>query len=630
MSLFARQAKAQKPNGSLDAIKREKLAQKPAKVGRLMGLFLTLVLLFLMGRVVQLQTHPDERVAKRVNSQVSSRALIGRRGAIYDRRGRMLASTRVDYRVFLDTKLAVDIDRFAEQVAYVAGYSPHFVKAKIERYKRSPRYVVLEERVRPERLAAIKAAKITGVGIEPIVVREYPYDTLAGELVGFTNIDGQGIEGAEFVYNAQLDAEKGKIEYLRDASSRALFVQSDQYQPQQDGEHVRLSIDATLQHICETHLRVAVEKFQAAKGEVVLMDPYTGEVLAMANAKRGFAPFSPANYRNTKPKERRNSCVTDIFEPGSIFKPFVWAGLTQMGMAKPQDTIDTEDGAWRTNFRRTLRDDYGYDELSWEYVLVKSSNIGMAKISQKIGYEDLRDIVLDFGFGQKTGVGLAGEENGLAPRPAKARHPRQLPHSQISIPMGQEIAVTPLQLVRGFSAIANGGMLITPTVMALDPTAPTPGLMRRRILREDIAKTTREALRKVISPVGTGRDVAKDNPHYSIFGKTGTAQLPRPAQKATATQPAQKAGYYQDRYVASFIAGAPLDNPRLAIVVVVHDPKRSLGLGWHGGQVSAPAACQILEESLLYLGVEPDVKPFEKTPSFFVVTGDASDSDTED
>ncbi len=568
-----------------------------------LGWLITLAMVGLAGRVVQLQMSPDDRVGALVDSQMSTRDLPGRRGAIYDRRGRLMAVTRVEYRLFVDPSLAPDLDLFIDQVAFRLGYSPAMIRQKIET-SRSPRYVVIDDRARPERVAALEADPISGVVAEPLYVRSYPLGALAGQLIGFVSLDNRGLEGLEFALNDELTAESGSLTSLRDAARRPLFVRTGAFAAPQDGQHLRLAIDATLQSLCERRLAETVARFGAESGQCILMDPNTGEVLAMAHAPN----FDPSNFRQSNPEDWRNRCVTDVFEPGAIFKPFIWAGLTQAGYGEPLEILDTENGAWVSPFGRRLHDAYPYDELTWEGVLVKSSNIGMAKIAMRASHSELERMIRRFGFGLPTGVGLPGEVSGLVTSSANWSD-----YTQTSVPMGQEIAVTPLQIVRAFSAIANGGTLVTPTLIAVDPHDPPAGLVQRVVLQPEVAELARLVMRRVVSPEGSGRRGAEIAPHYSIFGKTGTAQLPSP-----------DGGYYDDRYFSSFVAGAPLERPRLVIGYFIKDPDKTLGIGHGGGAVAAPDACLLLQEALAYLGVAPDEKAFSDSPDGFLFAGGES------
>lgn len=553
-------------------------------VGRTLIVLLSLTLLGLLGRVVQLKVDPSAPIAALVDSQHSSHTLMGRRGSLLDRRGRVLATTSVAERLFVDPYLIRDHSTFAERVGYGLGYSPVRVATAIASHPQS-RYIVLDKRLNDKQLQAFSALDLPGLSLDPDLVREYPCGPLAGQVIGFVGADGRGLEGMERKFNPRLAGSPGELSYLRDAHRQPLWVTPSAYQPEHDGQAVRLSIDITIQAIAEKYLHEAVTKFGADSGQLVVMQPDTGEILAMANDPS----FNPNDFKDSKPSQWRNRAVTDVFEPGSIFKPVIWSAATQLGAAKPDEMIDTtSNGVWRTPVGRRLRDAEPNGIITWDKVLIVSSNIGMAKVANRLGNEKLYRIVKAFGFGEPTGSGLPGEVGGIV-------HPlsRWTAYSTSSIPMGQEIGVTALQMVRAFSAIANGGTLVTPTILALDPSDPLHVPIRERILLPSIAAHTRAVLRRVVTE-GTGRRANSDL--YKLFGKTGTAQLPN----------LKAGGYYQHRYQASFIAGAPLEHPRIVVGCFIHDPDRSKG--HYGGTVAAPAVRHVIERTLMYLGVPSDVQ----------------------
>ena len=555
--------------------------QGPARVlmvGRVMIVLVTVVLLVLLGRVVQLQTAPPTRIAEKIGSQRSTVKLPGRRGTILDRRGRALATTRVASKLFVDPQLIVDHSSFSEKVGYGLGYDPVDIELTLAERPNS-RYIVLDQRLNDQRLESYKQLKLPGLATEPVLVRDYPHGMLAGQLLGFIGTEGEGLEGIERQYDKRLSPEPGSVRYVRDARGRALWVQSDQYQRPSDGKSIRLSIDIVIQSLAEQALQEAVEKFNAESGQLVVMDPATGEILAMANSPT----FDPRTFIKSKPEQRRNRAVTDVFEPGSIFKPIIWAACTELGAANPNEILDTTTiGVYRTSKGRRLRDSSPHGRITWDEVLMYSSNIGMAIVAERVGAEKLHDAVTRFGFGKPTGSGLPGEVGGVVHPLKKWTH-----YSVTSIPMGQELSVTSLQMVRAFSAIANGGKLHTPTLMPIDGAPTSPGT---RVLQQHIAEYTCSVMRRQVQQGGGQK---ADSKLYDLFGKTGTAQLPN----------FKEGGYYQDQYVSSFIAGAPLDNPRLVVGCFIIKPDRSIG--HYGGTVSAPAVMKVMEQSLLYLGVPP-------------------------
>ena len=569
-----------RPRGKVTPIDRS-----PARVllvGRVMIIGISLCLVLLLGRVVQLQTRPPEQIAKMVGMQRSTQPLLGRRGTILDRRGRVLATTRVAERLFVDPMLIVDYSSFSEKVGYGLGYDPVDIDMAMAKRPKS-RYIVLDRRLNDERLDALNEMDLPGLATDPVLMRDYPQGRLAGQLLGFVGMDGDGLAGLEQVNDKRLEADTGRVRYLRDRRGQALWVESDGYEKPLDGQNIRLSIDAVIQSFAEAGLAEAVEQYHAEAGQLVVMDPRTGELLAVAN----YPSFDPATFNKAKPEARRNRVVTDVFEPGSIFKPIIWSSLTQLGAAKSSEKIDTTtSGIYRTSKGRRLRDAHAHGLITWDEVLIYSSNIGMAIVAERVKPKDLHDAMTRFGFGKPTGSGLPGEVGGVVHPLSKWTH-----YSVTSVPMGQEVSVTPLQITRAFAAIANGGLMMTPTIY---PVQDINALQGKRVLEQRVADYTRSVLRRQVTE-GGGRKA--DSKLYDLFGKTGTAQLPNFKQ----------GGYYQDQYVSSFIAGAPADAPRLIVGCFIHKPDKSIG--HYGGTVSAPTVMKVVEQSLMYMGVPPKTDP---------------------
>jgi cell division protein FtsI/penicillin-binding protein 2 len=543
-------------------------------------MLLTLAMLGVLWRVGSLQYQPIAQIVPLTNSQRSKTALYGRRGNLLDRTGRIIATTRVARRLFIDPLLIQDPNTFSEQVGYSLNYDPAAIERKFTDRLHS-RYVVIDEQISDERTDLVRMLKLPGLTTEPYLVRQYPQGQLAGHVIGFVGRDGDGLEGLELTLNRQLPGTGGSLRYWRDAKRRPLWVHHTGYRPPTDGQAVRLSLDMTIQSFAEKALDDTCEKFAAPSAQMVVMNPVTGEILAMAN----YPAFNPARRGNDPPPVRRNRCVTDAFEPGSTFKAFIWTAATDGGFAQPGEMIDCHKGLYVTTKGRRLRDAHAFDLLDWEHVLIKSSNIGMAIIGQRMGNAQLHRAVRMFGFGAITASRLPGEVAGIVHKLSKWTH-----YSESSIPMGQEVAITPLQLARAFCIIANGGRMISPTMLPVDPKQMRDTLIYERIISPDAAEQTKQVLRRVVTE-GTGRKANSDQ--FAIFGKTGTAQI---ADRV-------KGGYAEDKYTSVFVCGAPVDDPQLVIAVVVHEPDKKKG--YYGGTVAAPAAKNVIEQSLTYLGVAP-------------------------
>jgi cell division protein FtsI (penicillin-binding protein 3) len=564
---------------SLDAIQQTS-DRRVLRAGWVFVGLISLVMLALLGRVAQLQIHPPEPIAPMVNSQNSSVPLLPRRGSIVDRHGRPLGGTLLAKRLFVDPQLIKDPNTFSERVGYGLDYNPAQVERTISARVDS-RFVVIDQAMSPEQAAKLDDLKLAALGVQLHSVRDYPMGHLAGQIIGFVGVDNHGLDGLEQSLDKTLSGRPGHLAYWRDAQRNPIWIDQQQYQPATDGRTVRLTLDAEIQSIAETQLKAAVDQFHADSGQMIVMQPRTGQILAMANDPF----FDPENYRTAKAELRRNRCVTDTFEPGSTFKPFIWAAATQQGVAHLGEKFDTTTaGVFVLPYGRRLHDAHPNGVITWEQVLISSSNIGMAKAAMRMTPQELYNAVTAFGFGQKPGSDLPGESPGMV-------HPlsKWTSYSMSSIPMGQEIAVTPLQLARGFCAIANGGLLVTPRIICPPADAPLP--VGVRVISAQTAQTTKNVMHRVVTE-GTGQHA--ESHYYSMFGKTGTAEVSVPGK-----------GYGSGVYTANFMAGAPLDNPQIVVLCVIHKPDPKIG--HYGGTVAAPAVRNVIDQTLAYLGIAPDM-----------------------
>lgn len=575
----AKRKKKRKPIGRPD-----RQARRALLLGRVMIAGLTLIMVVLLGRVAQLQSMPPKQIEELIDTQYSAFEFKGRRAPILDRNGRVMAVTSVASKLFVDPGIIEDFNTFSERVGYTLGYDPATIERAIgERLDR--RYVVLDQRMTDDRIQQLRELNLRGVGTEGWLVRDYPYGSLAAPIVGFVQRGGNGLEGMELAANEELNGRPGHMRYLRDASRNPLFVEQSSYQSHEDGRPIYLTLDVAIQKIAEQELAAQCLSHRAKAGMLVVMDPHTGDILAMAN----YPSYDLNNANNVDPDLRRNRCVTDQFEPGSTFKPFIWAAAVEGGYAHPDEMFDAEMGFWISPKGRKLRDAHPYGMLSFEYALVKSSNIIMAKVGMRMGIEKQFKTVRAFGFGEETGSGLSGEVGGLVWPLSKWTH-----YSETSVPMGQEVAVTALQMVRGFSVFANDGNLVTPRIRLAAPSDELESQdvrIMERVLLPRTADITKQAMRKVITD-GTGRRHANSE-MYDIFGKSGTAQVAKP-----------RGGYIDGAYNACFVAGAPYDHPRVVVGCFIHRPDPAVG--HFGGAVSGPVVKNVIERTLVHLGVPPN------------------------
>ncbi len=445
------------------------------------------------------------------------------------------------------------------------------------------------------RAAALAKAKILshaldGVGFAQSFKRVYPMGDFAGSVLGFANQYG-GVDGLERQFDDLLRGRDGKMITVKDAGRHTLYILDQTYHPADDGRKVYLTLDTVMQGIAEEELKNACTQFKAASGVAIVMDPFTGNILAMSD----WPPFDPSNYKDSNPATRRNIAVTDPYEPGSIFKPFTLAYALDHHVVRRTDVFNCHNGRYYDPTGRLVTDTHGYGALSVEDILVESSNIGMTQIGWKMGITALHDAVTTFGFGGRTGVELPGDQKGLV-KPLSQWNKGTL----TSVSFGYEVAATPIQLLRAFSTFANNGTLITPHIIHAvedrpghvvpwqDVAGPSPA---KQIISAETCATMRDIMEGVYLR-GTAKN--KGSLIYRFYGKTGTAHL--------AIQGAHH--YASDEYNSSFLAGGPVTQPRLVCVVTLHKPDRSLG--HFGGTVAAPAATKILERALQYMQVPGD------------------------
>ena len=543
----------------------------------------------LLVRVGQMKMRPDPQLAQVVSPRLSSLSELGKRGDLLDARNRLLATSTVAYRLFVDPTTVSDTHTVAVDIAEAIDADPVQIDRMILQ-RPGRRYVVIDHELEDWQAQAIRQAKLTGVGLQPRLVRHNPNGEVAAGVIGKVGFEHTGLAGMELLFDETLTPRDGRLTYLRDANRRALWIDPEAHRPGVDGRDVQLSIDLVIQKFVEERLGQAVTEFNAGGGRAIVLDCRTGEILAMCdllNPRPGWDEVTTDPGRAIHPALGRNRCVTDPYEPGSTFKPFVWAVATELGKAQPDEILPTPSGpAYHTSQGRRIRDSHYHGPVSWQRVLVKSINSGMAIVAERMSHDELQGAVAKFGFGRKTGCGLPGESAGLVTSVANWSH-----HTQTSVPMGHEIAVTPVQMVRAFSVFARDG-----TLPSLRITAQTPeGEMypvRHQVIPAEVAKLVRGVLREVMLE-GTGRRAQSDQ--YRIFAKSGTAQLPKP----------EGGGYFEDRYVSSFIGGAPLKNPRIVVLCVMDDPDKSIG--HYGGAIAGPVVRDIIDHTLTYLGVQPDV-----------------------
>jgi len=506
------------------------------------------------------------------------------RGRIVDRFNRELAlDVRRDslYAVAKDIK---NKPALAQKLARILGSDARDILRRIDRDKL---FVWIARKISPTKAEEIRQLKCDELGFVKESQRVYPKGETACQLVGFTDIDNDGLEGIEFFYNSFLKGVPGWRLAQKDAKQRELISKQVEMVAPVDGYNIHLAIDEVIQSFAEKELIQTCRKFNALGGSILVIEPKSGDVLAMAN----YPLYDLNGARKTSTDIRRNRTVTDLFEPGSVFKLITLSGILQEKVFGLDHTFDCENGSWPVA-GRVLHDVHGYGVLTFRQVIEKSSNIGTVKGAMKLGATRLYKTIRDFGFGSKTGVGLAGEINGIVP------HPKAWSKSSIiNIPIGQGVAVTPIQLAYAMAAIANDGLLMRPRILTHIDDADgkiiqdfEPVEVRRAISKET-AIQVRSVLEGVVAR-GTGKKAAV--PGFKAAGKTGTAQKLMPG-----------GGYSNDKFIASFVGFVPYDQPKVVITVSIDEPHPV----YYGGEVAAPAFSRLASQIMAYWQISPPAIP---------------------
>jgi cell division protein FtsI (penicillin-binding protein 3) len=533
-----------------------------------------------VGRLVQLQVLQAAELSNKAERQHHKSVTVeGSRGAIYDRRGRVLAMNVEVPSVFGMPASMDDPSGAARDLARVLRMRADEIERKLRQERN---FVWIARKVDPEQGRRLERLSLSGIGTVMEGRRFYPKGTLLSHVLGFTGIDGQGLEGIERRYDPYLRGEKRQIVLQRDALGRTVFPKGLTDQGPSAGHSITLTIDEVIQYVAEKELDEAVSASQAKGGGVVVMEPRTGAVLAMAITPR----FDPNAVRRLSADQWRNRVITDAYEPGSTMKIFLAAAALEEHAMRPDSLIDTENG--RMVVAGTVIHDHEKAKwMTFAQAIQRSSNVAAAKTAMVLGEDRLFRYLTAFGFGQKTEIDLPGEAPGLL------KEPREWGRRTLaSVAIGQEIGVTPLQLATAVSAVANGGWLMRPYIVAEvrdgrgQLVAQAAPQVRRRPITAETAQTLGVILEGVVT-AGTGGKAAVAG--FRVAGKTGTAQKIDPATGA----------YSPTRSVVSFAGYVPAEDPRLTIVVIIDEPH---GEAW-GSTVAAPVFRRVAEQVLPYLGV---------------------------
>jgi cell division protein FtsI (penicillin-binding protein 3) len=503
------------------------------------------------------------------------------RGTIYDREGNELALSVHVGSVFAHPKQIKEKNKTARQLSRILGEKKNKI-LKLLRRDRS--FVWIKRRISPTLTQQVSGLKIDGIGVTTETRRYYPGREIAAHLIGFSGADNQGLEGLEKRYDDSLKGPEHRLIRMRDALGRSFSI--NRTDPSGRGmHHLVLTIDKEIQYKAQQALKIAVKKTRAKGGHCIVVNPETGEILAMAVVPE----FNPNAFSKYRPDQWRNRIVTDCFEPGSTIKALLLAASLEESVVTPDSQFHCEEGEYKVG-GRVVHDTHKYGKLSVSDIIVYSSNIGAIKIGQKLGYEKFSDYLKKFGFTRKTGVGLLGERKGFVREAEKARK-----IDRATLFFGQGMTATSLQLTMAFAAIANGGKLMRPYVVKkivdesggmVEETRPK---VVRRVISTRTAKRVAKILEGVVSSEGTAPKAAIRG--FRVAGKTGTSQKVDPKTKR----------YSKSKYIAIFVGFAPVERPKLVILALIDEPKGVV----YGGLVAGPVFRDVGSWSLNHLKVNP-------------------------
>ncbi len=542
-------------------------------------------------KAVYLQVFCGPWLAKKAADQYeNSFELAGKRGTIYDTNmAEMAVSLRVTSIAAYPGRIK-DARKAATSLAQVLKIDRKVLKKKLA-LKKS--FVWIKRQASPKETEAVKNLKLEGVGFISEYNRFYPNKILAAQALGFTGIDGNGLEGIEFNYDTYLKGAVGNFTVLRDALGNG-FISGKEKVPDYSGKNIILTIDQNIQYITEKALKETVADFAARSGMAIVMVPKTGAILAMAH----FPFFNPNSFGYFNRNLWRNRAITDPFEPGSTMKIFSAAAAIESGGSSPDTIYFCENGSYKIG-NKVITDSKSHGWLSLQQIIKYSSNIGAVKVSEKIGPQHLYNTLRDFGFGVKTGIDCPGETIG-----GLAYYKKWTKLDTSAISFGHGISVSAIQLIAAVSAIANDGVLMKPYLVKAITDQDGRYTHRfqprkvRRVVSADTARFVVKMMKTVITGEGTGTRAALEG--YSVCGKTGTAQ-----------KIGEDGTYAKEKYIASFVGFTPAEHPEIAILVVIDEPSEK----YYGGIVAAPTFRKIAHETLNHMNISPTIPAHRLTLS---------------
>ena len=560
-------------------------------------------------RLVYLQiVKHDEYAGLAAEKHVYKQSIFAERGAILDANNEVLAHNTPVETVIADASHLNNRDAIVPLLRDALDLPAEEISEKLQT---SRRYIVLKREVPVATATALRqklrAQNLRGIYFERDTTRIYPNGSMLCHVIGFTDFEHRGIQGVESSMEEYLHGQDGYRYIEHNRAGQEIVLYRGQERAPRNGHQVHLTIDLNLQNIVENEIDAAMREYSPQKATIILMRPKTGEILAMANR-----PHFDLNHRSeAKPEQMKNRAIIDMMEPGSTFKIVTAAAALNERKVRPETTLFCENGLWNYG-GRPLHDHKGYGDMSVHDILIKSSNIGAAKLAMTVGEQKFYEYIRRFGFGDRTGVELPGEIPGII-RPPQS-------WSKISItriPMGHEVGVTALQMTVAMATIANGGKLITPRIVksittheGKTVTSFSPVVLRQ-VISPETATQISNALRGVVSERGTAAAAAV--PGFTICGKTGTAQKVDP-----------KGGYEHGKYLVSFSGYLPAENPEFVGLVVLDDAQTKNPELNYGGLVAAPIFARIAEKAARYLDLEPQEMVRKAIPVERVASTNAS------
>lgn len=542
----------------------------------------------LWGRAAYVQLFQGETLAERARRQHTHTELVtGQRGNIMDRNGQTLARNVECRSVYVNPREVVDKDHTANTLAELTGVAADRIRASLEKDRV---FVWIVRKVDDATAAAVRAASLPGVGLVREYERIYPFKQVAGQLLGFTDVDTAGREGLERAFDDSLSGMSARRTVRRDGAGRRFYVEGDDVP---SGRDLHLTVDVQVQFMVEEALAEAVRLYEARWAGALVVEVESGDILAWAQ----YPFFNPNNYRGAKPAVYRNRLALDALEPGSTLKPLLMASALQEGIITRDTVFDCEGGLWKTG-RTVIRDDNRvYGAIPVHQILSVSSNIGSAKIGLKLGAAKYHQYLSRLGFGQRAGLHVA-ESKGIL---HKVRDWSET--DTMAVGFGQGMAATTVQMAQAYLTLGNGGVykplrLVRDGAGSGDGLGPELGGEQgggQRIFSEKVSREVLEMMREVVEE-GTGKRAAI--PGLAVAGKTGTAQK------------ADKTGRYGDQRTASFVGFVPADAPKFLVMLFIDEPQRNR----YGGVIAAPVFKNVMLRTLAYHGMPPDL-PIAETPA---------------